>query len=186
MTSEAELIIRQISWLRVYCSELNNLEQPGMPIERHQTVMSLRQTAPQFFWLTSALINDALILGLDNILDSSKKGKQLTLECIVDGIQNTSIKTECQAELARIRKSPCVKAITIARNHRISHPNRETLIQENAIRDANLSFSALETLLCDVSKLAAKALNKQMSDFFFEGWEGVSQLFTKLLDKTDV
>jgi hypothetical protein len=59
---EAEMIVRQISWLHVYCLELNVLEQPGMPEGRHQEIMALRQDAPQFFGLASSLLKCALIL----------------------------------------------------------------------------------------------------------------------------
>lgn len=76
-TKDCELITRQISWLHVYCLELNILEQPGMPKERHEEIMALRDNAPHFFWLASNLLKDALILGLDNILDKSKNGRQL-------------------------------------------------------------------------------------------------------------
>ena len=70
---ECELIIRQISWLHVYYLELDALEQPDMPREEHEKTMALRDEAPQFFRLVSGLLKDALILGLDNILDKSNK-----------------------------------------------------------------------------------------------------------------
>lgn len=70
---ESAMIVRQISWLRIYCLALNILEQPGMPIEKHQEIIALRQQAPHFFWLVSSLLKDALIVGIDNLLDAQKK-----------------------------------------------------------------------------------------------------------------
>jgi hypothetical protein len=51
-SKDAEMLVRQISWLRVYCLELTLLEQPGMPKE----AMALRSQAPGFFWLVANLL----------------------------------------------------------------------------------------------------------------------------------
>lgn len=125
---EAELIERQISWLNVYIVELTALEQPGMPKEEHQAVMQLRNAAPQFFWLVCSLLKDALILGIDNLLDSAKNGKYLTLEYLVTGIADATCKGECERRLDVIRKSAGWRDVAIARNHLIAHPVRETLL----------------------------------------------------------
>ena len=189
---ESEMIVRQISWLRVYCLELNLLEQPGMPKERHQEVMALRREAPQFFCLVRGILKDALILGLDNILDTSKNGKWLTIEHVVDGLTDLNTKKQCEEALRKIRKSDCYRAVKIARNHLISHPDRDTLLQYEKISEEgedkrkhvnyrkDLSIPCLEALLRQLTDLAGIALGKLPSEFWVPDWEGVSQLFNRL------
>jgi hypothetical protein len=180
---EAEMIVRQISWLRVYCLELKLLEQPGMPKENHQKIMALRGEAPHFFWLVSSLLKDALIVGLDSLLDGDKNGKQLTLEHVVKGLADPNIQKECQEQLRRIRKSACCREVAIARNNLIVHPNRQTLLRRDEMTTGDLpdlTISRLEDMLSQVTALAGLALGKSPSEFWFHEWAGVSQLFDRL------
>ena len=72
----------------------------------------------------------------------------------------------------------------IARNHLIAHPNRETLLQldkMSAERDfPNLTISRLEDLLVQATNVASLAFERLSSEFWFQEWHGVSQLFAKL------
>lgn len=185
-TTEVEMIVRQISWLHVYCLELNCLEQPGMPKDKHQEVMTLRGEAPQFFQLVSSLLKDALILGLDNLLDTPQKKEklQLTIEHIVNGLTNQIVQKKCQTKLKQIKSSKSYREVKIARNHLIAHPNHKTLLQYDHMSAKknfpNLTISDLEKLLRQTTDLAALALGKLPSEFWFPDWNGVCQLFNVL------
>jgi hypothetical protein len=183
---ETEMLVRQISWMRVYCVELNTLEQPGMPMEKHQEIMRLRGEAAHFFWLVSSLLKDALILGLDNLLDTPKADSktQLTIEHVVKSLNDPIIQSDCKRMLAKIRGSDCYREVKIARNHLIAHANRDTLLRRDGmstkVNFPNLTISRLEDLLQQVIELAGRAFGKLPSEFFFHEWDGVSQLFDRL------
>jgi len=144
----------------------------------------LRGGAPHFFWLVSSLLKDALILGLDNLLDRPKKGVQLTIEHIVNSLTDPNTQKACKERLSEIRASACCRDVTIARNHLIAHPNRLTLLRRDEISTKvefqNLKITDLENLLRQVTDLAGLALGKPASEFSFPDWEGVSQLFDRL------
>jgi hypothetical protein len=181
---ESEMIVRQISWLRIYCSELDILEQPGMPMERHQGIMALREQAPHVFKLYSSLLKDALIVGIDNLLDAPKKDRQLTLEYCVNNLTDLDTKKNCTTMLKTIKKSDIYREVKIARNHLIAHPNRETLLRLDKMSPEadfpNLTIPRLKDLLRQATDVACLALGKLSSDFWFNDWLGVSQLFDRL------
>jgi hypothetical protein len=164
--------------------ELKILEQPGMPIEKHQEIMALRQQAPSFFWLVSSLLKDALIVGIDNLLDAPKKGRQLTIEYCVNTLADPETKRKCTTMLKKIKGSDSYREVKIARNHLIAHPNRETLLKldEMSIKGGflNLTIPRLEDLLRQATDVASLALGKLPSDFWFHDWRGVVQLFDRL------
>jgi len=192
---EAEMITRQISWLRVYANELKVLEQPNMPAEKHSEIMTLRAYAPGFFGLIVGLLRDALILGLDNVLD--KPGTKLTLQYVVEAIADPTRKAACEEKLAAIRRHPTCRLIDIARNHLIAHPNYDTLMRYDQLSAAGvdpvtkidyrtLTISALDELLREVVDLAALALEKLPSDFLLPHWKGAWELFEHLRAQTNL
>ena len=184
---EAEMLVRHISWLNVYCLELRLLEQPEMPAERHQRTIALRGNAPQFFWLVSSLLKDALILGLDTILDRDKGGKQLTLEHAVKAVEDGNTKADCENKLSDIRKSACNREIAKARDNLISHTNRAMVVRRDQMSlkadFPHLTIPHLEETLRQVTKLAEIALSRSNGDFWHHDWEGVSKLFEELQPK---
>jgi hypothetical protein len=189
---EEEMISRQISRLRVYCNELNVLEQPGMPMERHQAIVGLRGAAPDFFELVSSLLKDDLIQGLDNVLDAAGNGQKLTLPYIMASIGDAAVRQDCEKRLADIKATKCFRAIKIARNHLIAHSARGTVSRYDQIAATgvdpatgvnfkeDLSIPRLEDLTRQVTELAARACGKMPSDFLLPSWKGVSALFERL------
>jgi hypothetical protein len=180
----SEMITRYISWMHVYARELNALEQPGMPMEKHAAIMTLRDEAPSFFRLVSNLLTDALIIGLDSLLDKAKPTVQLTIEHIVGKLTNSDIQKRCKDQLVALRGKPGVRELSIARNNLVAHPNREHILgrDEMALEKdfPNLTIEGLEDMLHEVTIIASLALGKPHRDFYVQDWEGVDQLFRQL------
>lgn len=182
----SEMVVRQISWLRVYCVELHALEQPGMPAEEHQRVMTLRQEAPQFFWLVSILLKDALILGLYNLLDTpeSRSKEQLTIENLARSLTDPGMRECCTKKLKQIREGTCYREVKIARNNLIAHPNRRMLLRYDEMSGEvdfpHMTIPKLEELLEQAAFLVEHVLSKSHLVFRFADWEGVSHLFNRL------
>jgi hypothetical protein len=180
VTNELKMLQRQTEMLGVYVSELQHLEQPGMPVEYQDRARRIRQqTAPKFFRLVANLLYDALIQGLANILDRPKTmgNLNLTLESEIENQSRGDLKRRLQA----IKKSPTYTDIRAARTKLLSHSDHAAVTSYDTMTVAkdfpNLTLGNLGELVNEIREIVI-ALG---GDRRHPSWEGVERLF-KLLD----
>jgi hypothetical protein len=188
---EIDRLKMQIGALDVFASELQELEQWKMPSEWRERALKIRnESAPMFFNLVAALLQDALIQGLANILDrpSTLGRDNLTLEFVIQSHPDPAIQAACMAMLTNIRNGSTYADIKRARNKVLSHSDYETTLNYNTLTSSSfpgLKLVNLQSLVGDIVGVMAKLAGEPIyiSESIPQNWQGVSVLF-KILERT--
>jgi hypothetical protein len=138
--------------------------------------------------LVAALLQDALIQGLANILDrSSTFGKNnLTLEFVIQHHADSAVQIDCMEMLTTIRSGQTYADIKRARNSILSHSDHTTILHYDTLTPKDfpgLRLENLRSLVRNVMEIMARLTGKSGRDFVPQDWKGVDVLFKFLEQK---
>ncbi|MHB8413796.1 MAG: AbiU2 domain-containing protein [Acidiferrobacteraceae bacterium] len=130
VSNEVDAVCNQIAWLEGYLYELDCLSPQPTPELSEEIERTINSAAPHFFYMTRALLIDAIYLGIARLLDPARQGNNdnLTIQRVIESCTTAGTQEHTSALRHLSEARALFEPGREARNKILAHADYTTIL----------------------------------------------------------